>query len=84
MGTFDAEAVSVEVRESGLLESTDDMLVRSLRERGLSLVHSAIVLAKTRRISLSEAKEALADSGVWSAEFSVNRPVQDEIEGSLG
>ena len=84
MNFFDAEVVANEVRESGLLEGNDEMLLRALRERGCSLVQSAIVLAKTRCISLSDAKEAVADSGVWSAELVFNQPIQDEIESSFG
>lgn len=83
MSRFNLEAVAVEVRASGLLEGDDEALLLSLRERGLSLVQSIVVLAKTRHIPLSDAKEVAIDSRAWSADFAANVQVQDEIEGAF-
>ncbi|MFC8850873.1 MULTISPECIES: hypothetical protein [unclassified Micromonospora] len=83
MESFNAEAVANDVRASGLLAQDDEALLDALRKRGFSVIQSAIVFAKTRRVSLSEAKDVIADSEVWSTAFAVSASIQDEIEESF-
>ena len=77
---FDAERAVADARAAGLLDGTDEELVRSLRSWGLSLIQSAMVVAKGRGVPLGEAKETVAGSPSWTAEFEANAPLHDAAE----
>jgi len=79
MTMFDATPIVSEARTLGLDRAEDTELLPFLRARGLSIVQSAIVYAKLRRVSLNEAKEALSESETASGEFTRHAELHNSL-----
>jgi hypothetical protein len=61
-------------------EVENDEILRFLQGQGLSIIQSTIVYARRRGLSMSDAKEIVAESAIWSGVVADHSSFHDKLE----